>query len=251
MILYAVRDTMYIYLSMITFKASRLPRATSRIKDASLACSIFICPFVKFIQGALFKNNSEHAPSDSKKQNATFLPARAAVLSRGSVQRVRAEVLCSDTPFSAKFPVSRTGNGVLSEVPCSDTHFSARFHVSRTKTAVLPRFRTATRHFKRKNLYRDSWILEKQKHNAATHHFPQDYLYREQETAVLSAVPCSDTPFSAKFPVSRKGYCRSAEVSYSDTPFQEEKPVSRKGYCSRHKKNNRRPTKKSARIGSD
>ena len=87
MILYAVRDTMVIYLSMIIFKAPRLPRATSLIKNASLACPILICPFIKFIQGALFKNNSEDAPSDSKKQNTTFLPARAAVLSRGSVQR--------------------------------------------------------------------------------------------------------------------------------------------------------------------
>ena len=94
MILYAVRDTMYIYLSMITFKASRLPRTTSRIKDASLACPILICPFIKFIQGALFKNNSEHAPSDSKKQNATFLPVRAEVPCRGSVSRFRAEVPC-------------------------------------------------------------------------------------------------------------------------------------------------------------
>ena len=118
MILYAVRDTMVIYLSMITFKASRHPRTTSRIKDASLACPILICPFIKFIQGALFKNNSEHAPSDSKKQNATFLPARAAVLS-------------SDTPFSAKSPVSRTGNCHSATIPCSDTPFQEEKPVSR------------------------------------------------------------------------------------------------------------------------
>ena len=89
MIRYAVRDTMYRYLSMITFKAPRLPRATSSIKDASLACHILICPFVKFIQGALFKNNSEHAPPTAKaKRNFPFSPHR------GSVQRVRAEATC-------------------------------------------------------------------------------------------------------------------------------------------------------------
>ncbi|MBR6547311.1 MAG: hypothetical protein IKT69_03325, partial [Bacteroidales bacterium] len=135
---------MYIYLSMITFKASRLPRTASRIKDASLACPILICPFIKFIQGALFKNNSEHAPSDSKKQNAHFLSARAAVLRSGSVQRVRAEVLCRGS---------------------------------------VQRFRAATHHFKKKNLYRDSRIQEKQWHNAATHPFPRNSLYREQEAA--------------------------------------------------------------------
>ena len=120
MILYAVRDTMDIYLSMITFKASCLPRATSRIKDASLTCSSFICPFVKFIQGALFKNNSEHAPSDSKTQ-----------LSFQSAPRFCAEALCSDTPFSAKFPVSRTGNCHSATIPCSDTPFQEEKPVSR------------------------------------------------------------------------------------------------------------------------
>ena len=123
MILYAVRDTMYIYLSMITFKASRLPRTTSRIKDASLACPILICPFIKFIQGALFKNNSEHAPSDSKKQNATFLSARAAVLCRGFVQRVRAEVLCRGS-------VQR----FCAEVPCRGS--VQRHTLSRRKTCI-------------------------------------------------------------------------------------------------------------------
>ena len=84
MILYAVRDTMYIYLSMITFKASRLPRTTSRIKDASLACPILICPFIKFIQEALFKNNSEHAPPTAKSKTQLSFQSAPRFCAEGS-----------------------------------------------------------------------------------------------------------------------------------------------------------------------
>ena len=147
-----------------------------------------------------FQKQFRTRPSDSKKQNATFLSVRTAALCRGFVQRFCAEVLCSDTPFFAGFPVSRTGSGVLSAVPCSDTPFQEEKPVSRQldtgKTearcsdtpfsAKLPvsrkgtRFRAATHLFKRKNLYRDSRIQEKQKHDAATHPFLQNYLYRER-----------------------------------------------------------------------
>ena len=148
---------------------------------------------------------------------------------RGSVQRVRAEVLCSDTPFSAKFHVSRTGYCRSAEVSCSDTPFQEEKPVSR------------------------------------------------QLDTGKAVAQCSDTPFSAKSPVSRTGNCHSATIPCSNTPFQEEKPVSRQpdtgkavARCSdtpfsakfrvsrkgnriplpTHK-NNRRPPKKSARIGSD
>ena len=164
MILYAVRDTMYIYLSMITLKASRLPRATSLIKNASLACPILICPFIKFIQGALFKNNSEDAPSDSKKQNAPFLSARAEVLRSGSVQRFCAE-------------------GSMPRFHAATHPFSQDSLYREQEAAFLLRFRAATHPFKKKNLYRDSRIQEKQWHNAATHHFPRNSVCRERETA--------------------------------------------------------------------
>ena len=79
------------------------------------------------------------------------------------------------------------------------------------ETAGLQRFRAATHLFKRKNLYRDSWIQEK------------------------TEARCSDTPFSAKFHVSRTGNCHSTEVPRSDTPFSARFLVSRKGNCSRPK----------------
>ena len=137
---------------------------------------------------------------------------------RGSVQRVRAEGSCRGS-------VQR----FCAEVPCSDTPFQEEKPVSR------------------------------------------------QLDTGKAVAQCSDTPFSAKSPVSRTGNCHSATIPCSDTPFQEEKPVSRQpdtgkavARCSdtpfsakfrvsrkgnrkplpTHK-NNRRPPKKSARIGSD
>ena len=46
---------------------------------------------------------------------------------------------CNDTPFSAGFLVSRTGNCHSTEVPCSDTPFSARFLVSRKGNCSRPK----------------------------------------------------------------------------------------------------------------
>lgn len=74
---------------------------------------------------------------------------------------------CSDTPFSAKFPVSRKGKRCFPAHSCRDTPFSEKYPVSRTKTTTSAANRTTPKH--------------------ATH--------------------CSDTPFSAKYPVSRKGKC--------------------------------------------
>ena len=90
-----------------------------------------------------------------RQQNATFLSARAAVLSRGFVQRF-----------------------------CAATHHFPRNSLYRgQEAAFFLRFRAATHHFKRKNLYRDSRIQEKQWHDAATHLFPLNFLCRERETA--------------------------------------------------------------------
>ena len=103
-----------------------------------------------------------------RQQKATFLSARAAVLSRGSVQRVRAESSC---------------RGSVQRFRAATHHFPQNSLCRKRETAILPRFRAATHHFKRKNLYRDSRIQEKQKHDAATHHFPQNSLCRKRETS--------------------------------------------------------------------
>ena len=92
---------------------------------------------------------------------------------------------------------------------------------------------------------------------AATHHFPRNTLCRERKNTFSGtfmqrhtffkgipciadenhlccrqnrpkhATPCSDTPFSAKFPVSRKGKRCFPAHSCRDTPFSEKHPVSR------------------------
>ena len=50
---------------------------------------------------------------------------------------------------------------------------------------------------------------------------------QQTTTAPKHTIQSSDTPFSAKFPVSRKEKYRFPEHSCSDTPFSREYPVSR------------------------
>ena len=152
-----------------------------------------------------FQKQFRTRPSDSKKQNATFLSVRTAVLRRGlcrgSVQRhtLFCEIPCvadGKLPFSqgsvqrytfsrGKACIATAGYRKKQKYDATTHPFLRNSLCRKRETAGLQRFRAATHHFKKKNLYRDSRIQEKQWHNAATHPFLQDSLYRGRITTIL------------------------------------------------------------------
>ena len=148
---------------------------------------------------------------------------------------------CSEPRFHAEAPcrgfVQR--HNLFREIPCiadkkrrSFCGSMQRHTISRRKTRIATAgYRKSSGTMQRHTLFRKITCIADRKRRSFCGSMQRHTLSR-RKTRIATAgyrkkeVRCSDTPFSAKFPVSRTGNCHSAKVPCSDTPFQEEKPVS-------------------------
>ena len=136
-----------------------------------------------------FQKQFRTRPSDSKKQNATFLSVRTAVLRRGlcrgSVQRhtLFREIPCIADRKRRSFCGSVQRHTISRGKTCIATAGYRKIEVDATthpflqdslyrgrETAILPRFRAAIHHFLQDSLYREKEIVPAPKTNTLRLH---------------------------------------------------------------------------------
>ena len=182
---------------------------------------LFSCPqILSTVQVSLFSATPDpyHSPGAVSFLHSTALPSHPDpepflslpfFTSHSPRHTIFRKITCiakGETPFSGTFMQRHT---FFKGIPCiaDENHLFCR----RQRHLNTPS-RAATRLFQRKTLYRERKNIVFRYIHAATHLFQRKTLYRERKSPLLQTtttpkhtIQSSDTPFSAKFPVSRKG----------------------------------------------